>query len=230
MARVLRLHHELLLLALHDRKGTLAFGQMIHLGLGGAILTELLLEGRVRIVEEGGRRKKEFVEVVDRRRLHDSALDAALEKLASAKRRATPANTVSRIGQVKELRHLVARDLCRKGVLRETEQEILLLFRRRVYPTVDPSPERALVDRVRRALSGDAAPDERTAALIALADATSALGAIFDRKERKALKDRIRAVKDADVGSRAARKAVEAATAAVVASMVAVTAATSAST
>ncbi len=226
MARVLRLHHEILLLALHDRKGTFAFGQMIHLGLGGAVLTELLLEGRVRIVEEG-RRKKEFVEVVDRRRLHDSALDAALDRLASAKRRATPANTVSRIGQVKELRRLVARDLCRKGVLRETEEEILLLFRRRVYPTVDPAPERALVERVRRTLEGEAPPNERTAALIALADATSLLGAIFDRKERKALKGRIRQLRDADVGSRAARQAVEAATAAVVASMVAVSAATS---
>lgn len=227
MARVLRLHHELLLLALHDRKGTLAFGQMIHLGLGGAILTELLLEGRVRIVEAEGRRKKEFVEVVDRRGLHDSGLDAALQKLASAKRRATPATTVSRIGQVKGLRHLVARDLCRKGVLRETEEEILLLFRRRVYPTVDPAPERALVNRVRRTLSGEAPPEERTTALIALADATSTLGAIFDRKERRALKGRIRELRDADVGSRAARQAVEAATAALVASMAAATAASS---
>lgn len=225
MARSLRLHHELLLLALHDRKGTPAFGQMIHLGLGGAILTELLLEGRLRIVTEGGRRKKQFVEVVDARRMHDSALDAALARLASARRRASPQNTVSRIGGVKELRHLVARDLCRMGVLREAEQEILLLFRRRVYPTVDPAPERALIQRVKAALEGTAPLDERTAALVAVADVTHTLSAIYGRKERRALKARIRAVRDADVGSRAARQAIEAAAAAMTAAIVASSAA-----
>jgi golgi phosphoprotein 3 len=225
MSRSLRLHHELLLLALHDRKGTPAFGQMIHLGLGGAVLTELLLEERVRIVSEGGRRRKEYVEVVDTRRMHDLALDAALAKLSSAKRRATPQNTVSRIGGVKDLRHLVARDLCRMGILRETEQEILLLFRRRVYPTVDPAPERALVARVRAALEGSSSPDERTSALVAVADVTHTLAAIYDRRERKALKARIRAVRGADVGSRAARQAIEAAAAATTAAIVAANAA-----
>lgn len=223
MSRRLRLHHELLLLSLHDRRGTQAFGQMINLGLGGAILTELLLEGRVRIVEEGSRRKKEFVEVVDTRPMHDLALDAALARLSAAKRRASPSGTVSRIGGVRNLRHLVARDLCRMGVLRETEQEILVLFRRRVYPTVDTGPERALIQRVRAVLAGTALPDERTAALVAVADVTKTLAAIYDRGERKALKDRIKAVRDADVGSRAARQAIEAAAAAMTAAIVAAT-------
>lgn len=225
MSRHLRLHHELLLLALHDRKGTMAFGQMINLGLGGAILTELLLEGRARIVTEGARRKKDFVEVVDARPTHDAALDAALAKLSGAKRRASPSGTVSRIGNVKNLRHLVARDLCRRGILRETEQEVLLLFRRRVYPTVDPAPERALIQRVRAALEGTEPPSERTAALVAVADVTHALAAIYSRTERRALKNRIRAVRGADVGSQAARQAIEAAAAAMTAAIVASSAA-----
>jgi hypothetical protein len=71
----------------------------------------------------------------------------------------------------------VARDLCRWGVLREDEQEILLFFRRRVYPTVDPRPERTLVTRVRKALDGEGTVDARTGSLISLADVTGSLAA-----------------------------------------------------
>lgn len=48
-SRRLRLHHELLLLALHDKKGTLAFGQMQHIGLAGGLVAELLLAERIAI-------------------------------------------------------------------------------------------------------------------------------------------------------------------------------------
>lgn len=226
MTAPLRIHHELLLLALHDKKGTIAFGSMVELGLAGGILIELLQEERVRIVEEGTRRKKEFVEVLDASPTHDSAMDAALEKLKGLKRRGNPRDTVSRIGNVKKLRALVARDLCRKGVLRETEQEILLLFRRKVYPTVDPGPERELISRIRGALEGTGPVDDRTASLVAVADVTDTLGAIYPRKDRKRLKARIKEVAASGEG-KATRDAVEAARAAV---MAAVTAAMIAST
>jgi golgi phosphoprotein 3 len=226
----LGIHHELLLLALHDRKGTHAYGQMVQIGLGGALLTELLLGERVRIVQEGSRRKKSFVEVVDASPTYDSAMDAALEKLKGLKRRGNPRDTVTRIGNVKKLRALVARDLCRKGVLRETEQEILLLFRRKVYPTVDPGPERELIARIRGALEGTGTVDDRTASLVAVADVTDTLGAIYPRKDRKRLKGRIKEVAASGEG-KATRDAVEAAraavTAAVTAAMIASTAAAS---
>jgi hypothetical protein len=229
MPRQLRLHHDLLLLALHDRKGTLAFGKMIDLGLGGAIMTELVLAERVRIVQEGTRRKKELVEVLDASSTGDAAMDAALEKLGEAKRRANPRQVVSRIGRLRGLRPLVARDLCRWGVLREDEQEILLFFRRRVYPTIDPRPERALVTRVRKALDGGATVDARTGSLIALADVTGTLAAIYDRKDRKRLKARIKNIAATSAAGTGTKQAVEAAQAAVVAAVAAASAAAGAS-
>lgn len=228
MSRRLNLHHELLLLALHDRKGTQAFGRMIDLGLGGAILTELLLAGRVRIVQEGTRRKKELVELLDSSPTRDAAMDAALEKLAAAKRRPNPRQAVSRIGRLRGLRQLVARDLCRWGVLRENEQEILLFFRRKVYPTIDPRPERALVARLRKALDGDGTVDARTGSLISLADATGSLSAIYDRKDRKRLKARIKSIAATSAAGTGTKQAVEAAQAAVMAAVVAATTASSA--
>lgn len=214
--RTLRLHHELLLLALHDQKGTLAFGQMIEYGLGGAILTELLLDGHVRATEPVGWLRKQFVEVTRRTGSGDVAMDAALARIAD-KRRATPANTVARFAAISGLRNLVAADLARLGILQESERQVLLLFRRRVYPTLDPQPERAVIARVRQALEGSGEVEMRTAALIGIANATGSLSAIYKRAELRALRARLKALRDVDVGSKAAREAIEAVMVAIIA-------------
>jgi Golgi phosphoprotein 3 len=223
----LRLHHELLLLALHDEKGTLAFGQMIEYGLGGALLTELMLEERVKVVEENRWRLRQFVEMVRDSSTGDAALDAAMEKITT-KRRTSPVNTIGRLASIRGLRNLVATDLARRGILQETQRQVLLLFRRRVYPTLDPQPERAVVARVRQAMDGGKL-DARTAALIGLANATGSLSAIYKRAELRALKPRIKAIQDSDLGSRAVRDAVSAAHAATMAAVAAAVAASSAS-
>lgn len=221
----LRLYHELLLLALADDSGKVAFGSMLTYGLGGAILTELLLEERLEIVEEGTRFTRRFVQVTNPRRVGDPVLDAALAKVRDAKRRASPSTMVSRFGQARQLRHQIAQELCRAGVLRETEQQVLLLFRRRVYPTIDSRPERALIKRVRDTLDAGKRPSDRTAALIGLASASGSLAAVYDRKSLRALKPRIKALAEGSAGSRAVREAIAAAQAAVTAAVVAAAAA-----
>ncbi len=226
-SRRLRIHHELLLLALHDKKGTLAFGQMQHIGLAGGIFAELLIEGRIAIVEEPRRRKtRHLVEVVDPSRFGEDVMDSGLTKLSEAKRRASPKDTVARLGAIKKLRHDVARELARMGVLRATEDQILLFFKRRIYPTVDPGPERNVIGRIRDALEGDATPDDRTTLLVALAHGTKTLRAIYDRKSLKALKPRIEQLSvEAGAGAHAAGEAIRAVQAATVAAITAATAA-----
>jgi hypothetical protein len=48
----------------------------------------------------------------------------------------------------------VAGGLGARGVLREEVDRVLWLFRRRIYPEVDPGPERELLQRLRRAVRG----------------------------------------------------------------------------
>ena len=222
----LRLHHELLLLALHDDKGTLAFGQMLELGLAGAVLGELFLEERVSLRPEG-RKGKPLVTPVSRATFGDEILDDGLRRLVEAKRRADPATTVSRLSRIPQLRARTALALCRRGILREEEGRVLLLFRRRVYPTVDPTPERALVERIRIAVDEPTAEvTPRTALLVSLARTTGTLRAIWSGKELRARKARLEALSSlSGPGGAAAREAVQAAEAAMVA-VVAATAAT----
>lgn len=203
----LRLYEELMLLALHDQKGTTAFGPQLDPALGGAVLAELLGTHKIEIRDEG---KRGLVTVVDRSPIDDPILDAALADLEGLRRRGDPMTTVLRLARLKDLRAKVALSLCRRGIVRETEKEILLLFRRKVYPTVNPEPEDALIARVRAALDRTDERDARTTVLIGLADTAGALSAIYDRRERKALKATLRSIREADVAVRATHDAVEA--------------------
>jgi hypothetical protein len=227
----LRLHQELLLLALHDEKGTNAFARMLEIGLAGAMLGEFLLEGRAELRPEG-RKGRPLVTVVSRAAFGDPVLDDGLRKLVDAKRRGSPQSTVGSLARVKDLRKRTAVALCRRGILRENEESVLLLFKRRVYPTLDGEPERALVGRIREAIDEPATEvDPRTALLVQLARSTGTLRALYSAKELKARKARLDSMRpEAGAGAEATAAAIEAAQAAMVAVMAATTAATTAAT
>ena len=53
------LYEEIMLLALRDEKGTIASGAMYQHAIGGAVLAELLMTGRL-TVDESRKNKKRF--------------------------------------------------------------------------------------------------------------------------------------------------------------------------
>jgi hypothetical protein len=209
----LNLHEQILLLVLRDEEGTLAPGTMYQYAIAGAMVAELLLQDRIRIETH---KKKSMIEVASRERLGDELLDEALERMATAKRRATMQTWVSRLAGTKKLHHRVAQQLCRRGVLRAAEGKVLLLFTRQVYPEVDPRPEQKLLVRLREAIFGDAAQIEpRTAVLLSLAHGAQLLPVVFDKRELKRRKDRLEQITRGDLTGQATREAIEAMQAAV---------------
>ncbi len=225
--RPLFLHEEMLLLALRDREGTVAAGSMFSYAMGGGILAELLLTGRIE-VEEG---KKKLVNLLSDKSFGCDVLDESLDRIATAKRRASAQNWVSRFAHLKKLRNRVAMDLCDLRILREDEDRVLLIFKRNIYPEIDPRPERKLIERLRKAIFTTARDVEpRTVVLLSLADGADLLKIPFDRKELKARKKRIEKLTSGDLMGKATREAVQAAQAAImvavmVPTMVAVTSA-----
>ncbi len=204
----LTLPEEVLLLALRDEQGTVASGAMLAQALGGAILSELMLLERLH-VHEGGR--KPMVQVRSRKPTGDELLDECLRRVSDASRRAGPHAWVSRFSNTKQLRHRVARSLCRKGVLREDEDRILGLFRRKLYPERNPAPERAILARLDDAIfSRKDDLDPRTVVLTTLADATGLLWPNFDKKELKKARKRIQQIGEGEVVGKATREAVQA--------------------
>jgi hypothetical protein len=217
----LRLHEQLMLIALKDEKGTVeSKAGMVHLALGGAILSELVLAGCVE-VDSGKKPLVTLLRVKDQR---DPVLNECLDLVASATRRRKAAAWVTRFAHVKRLRHRVAERLCRRGILKDSQDRILLLFTRKVYPTIDPVPERQLVDGMRGAIHSDGEIDDpRLAVLLALAHGTGMLAVHFDKQTLRSRKSRLERIAKGELVAGATMEAVRAAQAAVI---VATTAAT----
>ena len=143
MQSTLFLHEEILLLALKDEEGTIASGgTMYQYAIGAALLAELLLSKRIEVEQTG---KKKLVNLVSTNPLGEPLIDECLEKVANAKRRAVLQTWVSRFSSIKNLKHRVAQQLCRCGILRADEDKVLLLFTRKIYPEINPGPERELI-------------------------------------------------------------------------------------
>lgn len=218
------LHEEVLLLALKDEKGT-PHSSMYTIAMGGAILAELLLNERF-VLEERPRKKPlkpgkkpDYLVAIDNpKALADPVLDECLHRVTISKKARSPQDWVARFGQLKDLRRRVAVGLCRKGILREREDRILVLFRRTAYPTLDGAPERRVVDRLRDAVVGDSMDlDARTAVLVALANGTGILKHVLGKDLVKQRKDRLKEIGEGDIVGEATKAAVEAAQAAVIA-------------
>ncbi|MFT4649190.1 MAG: Golgi phosphoprotein 3 [Glaciecola sp.] len=205
------LYEEVMLLALRNDKGTVTTCFSEH-AVAGAVLAELLLTEHIKISSD----KKGLVDVVQRKPLGDPIIDEALHSMATAKRRASLKDWLSRLARMKKLRHRVAERLCTRGILRATEDTILLIFKRKIYPELDPRPEQAIIKRLDAVIFGNQRDvDARTTVLISLAHGTELLQANFGRKESKAQKKRIEAIIEGEAIGKATKEVIQAVHAAI---------------
>jgi golgi phosphoprotein 3 len=204
----LYLYEEIMLLALRDEEGTIAPGTMYPYAIGGAIIAELVLHDRIALRES---KRKQLVDATSAKPIGDPLLDECLSKIRGAKRRASIQTWIGRFAGIRKLHHRVATQLCRRGILRADESSFLLIFTRKVYPEMDPRPERDLMERLRKAIFTDTGDlDARTVVLVSLANAAGLLRVAFDKKKLKERKARIEQLGKGDVTGRATQEAIRA--------------------
>lgn len=201
----LHLYEEVMLLALRDKEGTVANSHTDY-ALAAAVLAELLLDGYVAI--EPGRKK--LLDLRNSAPTGDVVIDECLDKIRSSNRRATMTTWVSRLVSIRRLRHKAAQQLCRRGILRADERRILLIFTQKIYPEINPAPEKKIIERMRAAIFSDAGTvDARTAVLVSLASATQLLNFLFGRKQIKQRKKRLKEITSGSAAAQAAREVIE---------------------
>lgn len=208
IAGQLFLYEELMLLALKDEKGTLeADGTRFVYTMGAAFLSDLLLMGRIRLQAV---KKKKMVEMAQSGVVGDPLLDECLARIRDAKRRADINTWVTRFGGLKKMNARVAQQLCRRGILRAEEDKVLLIFSRKIYPELDPRPEREVVERLRAAIFTDTDEVEvRTAVLVSLADKAGLLKNAFGKEALKDRKARLEHISQGNAVSAAAKEVIE---------------------
>ncbi|WP_327032917.1 GOLPH3/VPS74 family protein [Micromonospora ureilytica] len=153
------LAEELLLLAYDDTTGKATMPRIsLDLGMAAAVLVELALAGRIAYADGS-------LAVIDPTPTGEPFTDDVLSRIA-ADTPHTPASWVQRLRH--GLRDRILADLCRQGVVQDVDETELGFIHVHRYPVMDSSVEAETRQRLAEALTGAAAPDERTAALATL--------------------------------------------------------------
>jgi len=202
----LHIYEEILLLALRDQKGTMLFGINYPQALAGALLAELLLLNKIEIETQG---KRKFVKLINQKPTRNALLDECIKKIASSKRRARPQNWIMRFANISRLKHKAAQSLCRKRILKMEEDKVLLIFNRKIYPELNPKPEKRLMAKLHEAIFGNSKEiDPETVILISICNSTGILRQIFDKSELKQRKNRIKDITSGNLIGQATKDAI----------------------
>ena len=212
-AQSLRLFEEILLLELDDDKGTTNIDSWVKTEMGGAILAELVMTGAITISDD---KKKHVRRVAGFRKPTDPILAEALTKIKEAKKPKKASDWVQKFASIKDLKNRGARQLVKKGVLKEKTGTVLKIFHRTIFPESNPGPEQDLRHRMEQAIFSNASEvDPGTVVIIALAQATGMLKKVFEKKRLKTRKKRLEDLSSGQVVGKATKEAVEAIQAAV---------------
>ncbi|MEQ4301136.1 GPP34 family phosphoprotein [Plantactinospora sp. B6F1] len=153
------LAEELLLLGYDDESGKATGSRIgLDLGMAAAVLVDLALAGRVAFSDGS-------IVATDPTPTGDPVADDVLARIA-ADTPHTPASWVQRLRH--GLRDRILAGLCARGVISDVDETELGHIHIHRYPVRDPSVEAEIRRRLMDALTGEAVPDERTAALAAV--------------------------------------------------------------
>ncbi|WP_037066294.1 GOLPH3/VPS74 family protein [Pseudonocardia acaciae] len=210
---------QLLLLAYRPDGTAHGKGTELDMALGGALLTELALDGYLEVEE------KEIAAAGGGSTPGNPVLAGALEEIAVKPRR--PKACVSRLS--KGARRRLLAGLVESGVLTEESRRVLGVFPGKRFPVADPGPREQALGRLRAAVVDGAEPDQRTAALAGLIQAAGLGRRVFPDDDQRAVKARLKELAEGDWAAEAVRKAIRAAHAATVAAISAANAAAASS-
>lgn len=218
---------DLLLLLYDDESGKPITGSPgLDYALGGAVLIELTLLGKVDLAGEGESVKKGRLKIGDPTPTGDPLLDGRLAVLVQ-KAGSKPANVMGKLS--KKLREEVLARLAQRGILRADEDKVLGLFPVTRWPASDIRHESDLRHALDNTLKLGTRPDERTAALVALLHALNVVPKVVNGPDKKLLKQRAKEISESAWAAEAVRQAVQAVQAATTAAIVASTSAAAAS-
>jgi hypothetical protein len=218
---MLTLPQELYLLALHEEKGRVpaALSTPLHYGLGGAILAELILQGRVGLDDN-----RKAVVVNNTMFGEDDLLNEGLERIQASGRHHKSTYWVSTFSDtIKKLEKRLAYRLVDQGVLRKEEKRFLGVAPYEAYPAQDASARFWIKQHLRSVVLGGEALDAHTATLLSLMCVCDLLGRVFTRDELKTARRKIKTLTSDEVIGEAVQQAIEIIEAATLAAITATT-------
>ncbi|AOS66042.1 GOLPH3/VPS74 family protein [Actinoalloteichus hymeniacidonis] len=210
---------DLMLLLLDDKTGSPAGAGTLYYTLGGAVLVELALQGRVEAEEGRFSLNGPKINVVGDGPLSDPLLQSAYDKVAEKTQRVQP--LLIAIGA--DLWKVVVERLLERGLIRRETRKVLGLFKTTRLPAEETGYEAALRQRVCDVLEDGAPADAHLAAVIGLVSASGTLPTLDPApKWSGKVHDRAKEFEQGNWGSEAVNAAVMRTAAAIAASSAAI--------
>lgn len=210
--RVMLIAEELLLLCLDERTGQRSLSKdRLEPALGGALLAELALMERIGVTpHEAGWNKRGRITITNTRPTDDAELDRALATLVEreGKKAKDVISGMSRYRVTKGLLPRLLTRLAAAAVVVEEHGTVLGFIPRTTYPTLDRGPAEEVRQRLQSALVGGFTPTERTVALAALLHAAEHLTKVVTTQDKRALKERAKALTDGYWAAKAVKDAI----------------------
>lgn len=174
----------------------------LHCALGGGVLMDLALEGRIDT-------DTERLFVVDASPVGDDLLDSALARIARSPGAFDAGHWVRAMADdAGRIRARVLERLVEYGILECRERSFLWVLRSRRYPTLDSRPDREVKRRLMSVLFSDDIPDPRDGAIVALADTCGIFEHILSEQEVRGTAERVALVGGLDLMLQAVSSAV----------------------
>ncbi|HEX5967237.1 MAG TPA: GPP34 family phosphoprotein [Intrasporangium sp.] len=210
---------DLLLLLTDDDTGRLAAsGTEVDVALGGALLVDLTLTGRVDVAGANEPVREGRLVVRDATPTGDAVLDEALATIGQREGR-KPQNVVVRLG--KGVRATLYGRLAEGGLLRAEKGRILGIFPSERWPAEDANHESSVRAGISSALREGRTSDARTGALISILLALRTVHKVMEASSvglsKQELKASAKRIAEGDWAAKAVRQAIDSTSAAIIA-------------
>jgi hypothetical protein len=222
---------DLLLLLTDDDTGKLAApANAVDVALGGALLIELALLGRVDVAGPGEAVREGRLVVRDARATGDDVLDEALATVGGTEGK-TPRSVVTRLGI--GLRDRLYARLGARGVVREEERRVLGVLARHRWPAEDVTHEADVRAAVVTAVREGSTAEPRTGALVSLLHALKVVPTVATPEavglSKRQVKGNAARIAEGEWAAKAVRQAIDTANAAIIAAITSATVLTASS-
>ncbi len=164
--KTLAINELIMLLALDDEGGQVSWRVSPYLdyALAGGMLAELAMRGYIEITQDGDLELRQVPPTTG-----SKLLDDVLHVFRRSNHPHTVPGWVAAVSAIEDLDHRQMEELADKGILERREGRFLLIFPVTRYPALDNTPEKEVVEQIRKAVLGTGAVDPRLAVLITIA-------------------------------------------------------------
>ena len=179
---MLTLFEELLMLSIHEDKGTFIGWTVdrIKPGLAGAVLTELAFAGKITVTDN------HRLKVVNSDPVEDDVLNEALAVLAQSEKERKFTYWINALTQKPEKPHKQITDrLIEKGIISMEDDHLVWTVPTPLDPAINATSKFCVNNRLRGIVLAQETDDQRDIALLSLVRACNLLDLIFLKEERR---------------------------------------------